>query len=190
MPARTGPPPTKGITVNATGYIINTILVLLVVRQMRDNRLDLANLVLPVVLVAAAAAYYLRTVPTAGHDVLLDVTLAATGAVIGALCALATYLRRGPDGTAISRAGLVAGVLWVLGIGARMGFAFYSDHGGGPAIARFSAAHQITSADAWLAALVIMALAEVLARLGILRLRARLLPAAGTAEPELAYKER
>ncbi|MEP7022656.1 MAG: hypothetical protein ABJB47_02350 [Actinomycetota bacterium] len=51
--------------------------------------------------------------------------------------------------------------------------------------------HQITSADAWLAALVMMALAEVIARLGILRLRARMLPAAASrAMPELAYEER
>ena len=50
--------------------------------------------------------------------------------------------------------------------------------------------HQITSSDAWVAALVMMALAEVVARLGILRLRARMLPAAGTAVAGLAYKER
>jgi hypothetical protein len=47
--------------VNATGYIINAILVLLVLRQIRGSRLDLASLVLPVVLVAGAAAYYLRS---------------------------------------------------------------------------------------------------------------------------------
>jgi hypothetical protein len=176
--------------VNATGYLINAILVLLVLRQIRENRLDLANLVLPVLLVAAAAAYYLRSVPAGGHDVLLDVTLAATGAVLGVLCALTTHLRRGADGTAISRAGLAAAVLWVVGIGARMAFAYSSDHGAGPAITRFSVAHQITGAGAWVAALVIMALAEVVARLGVLRLRARMLPAAGTAGAELAYKDR
>ena len=50
---------------NATGYIINSILVLLVLRQIRETRLDLVSLVLPVVLVGAAAAYYLHSVPTA-----------------------------------------------------------------------------------------------------------------------------
>lgn len=166
---------------NATGYIINSILVLLVLRQIRETRLDLANLVLPVVLVGAAAVYYLHSVPTAGHDVLLDVTLGAVGLTLGALCALTTRLRRGPDGAALARAGAVAAVLWVAGIGARMAFALWSDHGGAPHIASFSIAHQITGTDAWVAALVIMALAEVLARLGILRLRARLLPRAGSA---------
>lgn len=166
---------------NATGYLINAILVLLVLRQIRENRLDLANLVLPVVLVAGAAAYYLRSVPTAGHDVLLDVTLGAAGLALGALCALATRVRRGPDGIALARAGAVAAVLWVIGIGARMAFAIWSDHGGAPHIASFSVAHQITGSGAWVAALVIMALAEVLARLGILRLRAATLPRGGSA---------
>jgi hypothetical protein len=172
-------PDQEVLAVNATGYIINAILVLLVVRQIRETRLGLLNLILPVLLVAGAAAYYLRSVPTAGNDIALDITLAATGAVLGALCALATRLRRGPDGVALARAGWIAATLWVVGIGARMAFAYASDHGSGPTIARFSAAHSITSADAWVAALVMMALAEVIARLAMLRLRARQLPAAG-----------
>ena len=65
---------------NATGYIINAILVLLVLRQIRESRLDLISLVLPVALVAGAAAYYLRAVPAAGNYIALDLTLAATGA--------------------------------------------------------------------------------------------------------------
>lgn len=163
---------------NATDYIINSVLVLLVIRQIRGSRLDLQNLLLPVVLVAGAAAYYLRSVPTAGNDVALDVTLAATGAALGILCALATHLRRGSDGVPFAKAGAVAALLWVIGIGCRMGFAFSSDHGAGPAITRFSVAHSITGSDAWVAALVMMALAEVAARLVVLRLRARKLPVA------------
>ena len=166
---------------NATGYIINSILVLLVLRQIRETRLNWQSLVLPVVLVAAAAAYYLRSVPTAGNDVVLDLTLAATGAVLGTLCALATRMRRGADGVALAKAGWLAAILWVAGIGARMGFAYASDHGAGPAIIRFSIAHSITSTGAWVAALVIMALAEVTARLAVMWLRGRQLPAATVA---------
>lgn len=170
---------------NATGYIINAILVLLVLRQIRETRLDLLSLVLPVVLVAGAAAYYLRSVPAAGNDIALDLTLGAAGAALGIGCAMATRMRRGADGVALARAGALAAVLWIVGIGARMAFAFASDHGAGPAIGRFSAAHAITGADAWVAALVIMALSEVIARLIVMRLRARRLPAAahGIAAP-------
>jgi signal transduction histidine kinase len=79
---------------------------------------------------------------------------------------------------ALARAGMVAAILWVVGIGSRMGFALYSSHGGAPAIARFSVAHDITSSAAWVAALVMVALAEVVARTLTLRVRALRLPAA------------
>ncbi len=161
-----------------TDYIINAILVLLVLRQIQERRLDLVSLVLPVVLVGAAAAYYLHSVPTAGNDIVLDLTLAATGTILGVACALTTRMWRGADGVALARAGVVAAILWIVGIGSRMGFALYSSHGGGPAIVRFSVAHDITSSAAWVAALVMMALAEVIARTVTLRVRALRLPAA------------
>jgi hypothetical protein len=173
---------------DATDYIINGALVLLVLRQIRGSRLDLVNLVLPVVLVGGAAAYFLRSVPTAGNDLTLDLVLAGAGAALGFLCALATRVWRGSDGMPMAKAGGIAAVLWVLGIGARMAFAFFSGHGAGPAITRFSIAHSITSSDAWVAALVMMALAEVLTRLITLRLRARRLPspANGISGPAVA----
>jgi hypothetical protein len=55
-------------------------------------------------------------------------------------------MRRGADAVALSRAGVVAAILWVVGIGARMGFALYSSHGGGPAIARRAGAMRQTGA--------------------------------------------
>ena len=60
--------------------------------------------------------------PTAGHDV----TLGSVGLALGALCALATRLRRGPGGAALAKAGIVAAVLWVAGLGARMAFVLWS----------------------------------------------------------------
>ena len=69
------------------------------------------------------------------------------------------------------------------GIGARMGFAYATSHGAGPAIERFSVAHSITSVDAWVAALFLMALAEVVARLAVLWLRSSRLPAVACGVP-------
>jgi hypothetical protein len=162
---------------SAMDYVINSILVLLVVRQIWGTRLTPQALLLPVALVVGAVVYYHPSVPTAGNDVVLDVTLGAAGLVLGALCGLATHLRRGADGVPVAKAGAVAAALWVAGIGARMAFAFAGTHGAGPAVLRFSAAHHITSGDAWVAALFAMALAEVTARLAVLWLRASRLPA-------------
>jgi hypothetical protein len=171
---------------NATDYLINAVLVLLVLRQIRETRLTWQILLLPVLIVIGAAAYYLRSVPTAGNDLLLDVTLAAIGATLGGLCALATRLRRGADGVPLSRAGWIAAILWVVGIGARMGFAYATSHGAGPSIERFSVAHSITSVDAWVAALFLMALAEVVTRLAVLWLRSSRLPSADAPAPARA----
>jgi hypothetical protein len=168
---------------NATDYAINAILVLLVIRQILETRLTWQILLLPVLIVIGAAAYYLRSVPTAGNDLLLDATLAVAGATLGGLCALFTHLRRGADGTPLSRAGWAAAILWVVGIGARMGFAWATTHGAGPAIERFSIGHSITTVDAWVAALFLMALAEVVTRLAVLWIRSRRLPATTAPTP-------
>ncbi|MGZ4396741.1 MAG: hypothetical protein ACXVZ2_15410 [Gaiellaceae bacterium] len=158
---------------NTTSYIINIVLVLLVVRQVRGRRLDFQNLVLPVLLVAAAASYFLHSVPTVGNDVALDVALGLTGVALGSLGGLFTRFHADRDGTLVARAGLVSAVLWVTGIGARMVFAYAVGHGAGPAVAHFSRAHAISGADAWVAALVLMALAEVTARLVVVHARSR-----------------
>ena len=47
-----------------------------------------------------------------------------------------------------------------------------ANHGGAGAIGRFSAAHSITSGETWVAALILMALGEAVARTALLGLRA------------------
>ena len=79
-----------------------------------------------------------------------------TEMMIDGLAGLFTHLRRDRDGLVLGHAGWVSASLWVTGMGARMAFVFAAYHGLGPAIGRFSAAHHITSKDAWAAALVMM----------------------------------
>jgi hypothetical protein len=159
-----------------TDYVINFALIALVLLQVRDSRLTTRSLVRPVLFVAAAALYYLKGLPTAGHDVGLYAALIAVGLVFGVLCAMTTHVWRAIDGFAHTRAGIVAALFWVLGIGSRLAFEEYSSHGGAGAITNFSIRHQITSQDAWIAALVLMALAEVVSRLVVIRLRGAKLP--------------
>jgi hypothetical protein len=125
------------------------VSILLVLRQIRESRLGVTSLALPVVIVGAAAAYYLRAIPTAGNDITLDLTLGAVGAILGIACGLTTRMRRDETGAVLARAGLAAAILWIAGIGSRTAFALYSSHGGGAAIERFSITHDITIAQAW-----------------------------------------
>jgi len=168
-----------------TAYIVNALLVLLVVRQILWHRLDLRGLAGPVLAVGAAAVFFLgsSSVPTGGNDVLLELALVAAGAAMGCLSGLFTHLRRDRDGLVWGHAGWVSASLWVTGMGARAAFVFAAANGLGPAIGRFSAAHDITSSKAWVAALVMMALADVLTRLAVLFVRSRRLAAAPAAVP-------
>ena len=176
-------------------YLINALLVLLVVRQIREHQLDLRALAVPVLAVGAAAVMFLHSVPGGGSDIALDLLCLSAGAALGAVGGLATHLRVGADGRPLGRAGVLAASMWIAGVGARMVFYFAATHGAGPAIARFSVAHHITGPGAWTAALVMMALADVLTRLAVVYLRGRRLtpstpvlaaPAQAAPAPELA----
>ena len=165
-------------------YLINALLVLLVVRQIREHQLDARVLAVPVLAVAAAAVMFLHSVPSGGSDLALDLLCVSAGAAMGAIGGLATRLRLAADGRPLGRAGTLAAGMWIAGVGARMVFYFAATHGAGPAIARFSMAHHITGSAAWTAALVMMALADVLTRLVVVYLRGRRLTA--TAAPVIA----
>ena len=166
-----------------SAYIVNAILVLLVVRQIREHRMDLRGLAGPVLAVGAAAVFFLHSVPTGGHDVLLELACVTVGAIMGCLSGRFTHLRRDRDGQVLGHAGWVSASLWVTGMGARMAFVFAAANGLGPAIGHFSATHHITSSKAWVAALVMMALADVLTRLAVLFVRSRRLAAIPAAVP-------
>jgi hypothetical protein len=169
-----------------TDWIINITLVLLVFRQIREARMDAKFVLIPLALVAYSAHMYLHTVPTDGNDLVLVAILAGIGAALGVAGGLTTHIRA--DGQhAYIRAGYWAAGLWVGGMGARIGFYLYSEHGGGPSIVHFSAAHNITSSDAWLAGLIFMALVEVISRLGVVVARGIIAARTATAaQPDVS----
>jgi hypothetical protein len=161
------------VVMSLADYAIDIALIAVVLLQVRGRRLTLRTLLMPVILVTWAATSYLHGIPTAGNDLLLVVGTASLGATLGILSGLFTTVRPGPDGIPYAKAGLLAAALWVVGTGTRLAFQVYASHGGQAAIGRFSAAHSITSGDAWVAALILMAMGEALARTGVLALRAR-----------------
>jgi hypothetical protein len=91
-----------------SAYLINPILILLVVRQIREHPLDLRSPAVPVLAVGAAAVMFLHSVPVRGNDVALELMCVSAGAIMGGLAGLATYLRLGGDGRVLGRAGWLA----------------------------------------------------------------------------------
>lgn len=156
----------------ATDWIIDLALISVVLVQVRGRRLTLRSTLLPVALCVWAAIVYLHGVPTAGNDLVLAAGAAALGVTLGTLAGVATKVTVGAGGYPFAKAGAVAAVLWVAGVGTRLAFQLYATHGGAGAVARFSAAHSITSVEAWVAALLLMAFGEVLARTAVVTYRA------------------
>jgi hypothetical protein len=155
-----------------TDYLINGIFLLVVLRQASERRLDTRSFVAPMAMVFFVGQQYLHSIPTAGSDLVFIGALATFGLALGTLSGLATHVRAGDDGMALARVGWLAGALLMAGISSRMVFAFAISHGLEPAVRSFSIAHQIGAA-AWPAALVLMAISEVTARLVIVQVRAR-----------------
>jgi hypothetical protein len=158
-----------------TDWVIDIVLVLIVFRQMREERLTVRTVLLPLAIISWAAATYLHHIPTAGNDLLLAGLFAAVGVVFGLAGGLLTRVRLA-DGHVRIRASVSAAALWVASMGFRLGFAVWSSHSSGAShVAHFSAAHDITSGQAWVVALILMAFGEVVVRLGTIVVRGQLL---------------
>lgn len=151
-----------------TDWIIDIVLVLIVVRQLREERLTRRFVLIPAAIVWFTAHSYLHGLPSAGNDLVLIGGCVLAGATLGLAGGLLTKVR-GEGGHAFVKAGPAAAALWIGSMTARLGFIVWITHGSGPAhLASFSRAHAITGADAWQTALVLLALSEVVVRIGVI----------------------
>ncbi|MBV9422660.1 MAG: hypothetical protein JOZ98_07115 [Solirubrobacterales bacterium] len=155
-----------------TDYLINAVFVVIVFRQAHERELDRRSVIIPLVIVAYVTHLYVRSIPTAGNDLVLIAALGVVGLALGVASGCATHVHAGENGLAVARVGWIAGALLIAGIGSRMVFAFALSHGAHHAVVSFSTAHQIGAA-AWPVALVMMALLEVSTRIAIVQLRGR-----------------
>jgi hypothetical protein len=178
------PPADDDLAMTTLDYLIDSALVLLVLLQIKERPLTTRSLVRPIVILGIAVASYFHGIPSAGNDLVLIGVLAMLGSVIGVLSGQTVAMRRGADGQVLARAGWASAVFWVLGMGSRFAFLIWISNGGHAAIASFSAAHAITSGAAWTAALLGMAVFEVLGRAAVLALRRQ--QVAGRVAAELA----
>jgi hypothetical protein len=159
------------MTTDNIGYALSLVLVIFIFLQIKEKPFTLIALIRPFVIVALVAVVFLRSIPLDGNNLTLEIITTLIGCILGILCGMTTKLRVKEEAVLLS-VGVAAIIFWCLGMVARSAFSLYSQHGGGPAIARFSIQNKI-SKNGWVAALVLMALVEVISRTVTLALRSK-----------------
>ncbi|MFI5930983.1 hypothetical protein [Actinoplanes sp. NPDC051494] len=150
-----------------TTYLLSLgILALVLCTGLGTHELSVRRAVRPVLIVLAVAAFYLRSFPTAGNDVRLDLVGVAAGVLLGVATGLLVKVRRdATTGRIVTTAGVAFATLWIAVTVGRMLFVYGTDHWFAAGIVTFSREHLITGADAWTAAFILLSLTMVLARL-------------------------
>ncbi|GMA14181.1 hypothetical protein E5F05_02885 (plasmid) [Deinococcus metallilatus] len=148
------------------------ILALMISTVVGKRTVTLMTYLRPLVIVGGVGVYFLQDLPTAGHDVPLELAGVLLGVVFGVLAAAASRVYRQGERVVVQSGGAYAAV-WLAAIGLRVAFAELATRnpGFGRWVAEFSMQHAITGADAWRAAFVLMALAMVVTRVALIALR-------------------
>lgn len=148
---------------STTDYLLAAGTLALVFWNMRPHALTGRRLRRPLIVAAIVCMTFLHGVPTAGADGALVLLGVLTGAACGIAGALATRLEL-HDGEVIAAATPFAYAVTGLAFGGRLAFAIAATNGLGPAIGRFSQSVGIHSQQAWVAALVLMAVSDLVVR--------------------------
>jgi hypothetical protein len=171
---------------SASVWIINLVVLGVVLEaDLGRRKITWPRLARPVIVAGAIVIYYLTRTPAAtrGDGLAFELALAALGIVLG-LAASLIFRVFSDKGVPWSQAGIGYALLWMVVIGARIGFAEATSHS--RSLQVWLGTHHITS-DAITDALIFMAVGMLLTRTAALRLRAAALPA-GAPGPENAKR--
>ena len=150
-------------------YILGVGALVLILWNMRRHELTDRRLRRPVIIAAVVSISFLHAIPIGGADGVLVGLGVLVGISCGAISGLATRVERdAASGAVISVATPLAVAVTAGAFVSRMGFAVAATNGLGPAIGRFSSQVGVDSAQAWIAALVLMAAADLVVRALIL----------------------
>jgi len=165
-------------------WIINLVVLGVVLEaDLGRRKITWPRLARPVIVAGAIVIYYLKRTPVATHGggLAFELVLAALGIVLGLAAGLIFRVFR-DNGTRWSQAGVAYALLWIVVIGARIGFAEATSHS--HSLQVWLGTHRIT-ADAITDGLIFMAVGMLLTRTATLRLRGAAL-SAGTSDAERA----
>jgi hypothetical protein len=155
-----------------TIIILVAVGVLLSVQQLRYRRFGLRTLALPIGFAVVLWYAYVRGAPTIGNDVDLYLICGAIGAALGVVGGVLSSMRRDKaTGAWLVKGGAVYAGLLVALIAGRIGFAYYAENSGAAQVRQFSIDHAISGQAPIVAALILMVVTTILARLAVVLVR-------------------
>jgi hypothetical protein len=139
----------------------------------QHRKIDRFRLLRPVIVAAAIVPVFLEAVTTHGNGLLLEVSLAAAGVLLGVVAVSLMTIYRSPEtNKPVSRAGGAYAALWIAVIGARALFTYGSSNWFSSQLGHWMVRNDITS-KAIIDGLIFMAVAMVLTRTVGMARRAR-----------------
>jgi hypothetical protein len=156
----------------STIIILVAVGVLLSVQQLRYRRFGLRTLTLPIGFAVVLWYVYVWGAPTVANDLDLYLICGAGGGVLGLVGGVLSNIHRDEAGGAwLVKGGVVYAGLLVALIAGRIGFAYYAENSGAAQVRRFSIDHGISGQAPIVAALMLMVITTILARLVVVLVR-------------------
>jgi hypothetical protein len=163
------------VVVMSQALILNAIVLVVVLEadMGQHRKIWWFRLLRPLVTSGAAVAFFMKGVTTSGTGLTLELTLLATGLILGLVATSLMSVYRSPKThKPVSRAGFGYAALWVIVVGARSVFSYGSVHWFSHQLDHWMTQHGVTSA-AITDALLFMAIAMILTRTAGLAFRAK-----------------